>query len=292
MKVKVLAVILIVLGVFGCGKSRQDEHYTTVLEGIKTAVSVQSGGKLIRLLVSEGVELARGDTIAIFDSQQLGFQLEQLNAGFGEIDVQESVYRTQIAQLETDAEYLSERIERTRNLYQASVIPKQNLDDILNSETKLKSQISAANQNLGVLKAKRAQLDAQKKALLEREQDMVVLANSSGVVETSFYREGEIVPPLGQIVEIMDTRSLTARIYVSEAELPGIKLNDKVWLQVSGAPGRKEARVTRIAGKAEFTPKTILTPDNRSCMVYAVQISCLNTKGDLKDGMPVDVYLK
>ena len=43
---------------------------------------------------------------------------------------------------------------------------------------------------------------------------------------------------------------------------------------------------------AEFSPKEILSPDNRKAMVYAVKVSFENQDRILKIGMPIDVYLQ
>ena len=48
--------------------------------------------------------------------------------------------------------------------------------------------------------------------------------------------------------------------------------------------------VAHINSEAEFTPKNILTPDNRNSMVYGVKISIQNRDNLLKVGQPVDVY--
>ena len=47
------------------------------------------------------------------------------------------------------------------------------------------------------------------------------------------------------------------------------------------------ARVEHINSSAEFTPKEVLTPENREALVYAVRVGIENPDGVLKIGMPV-----
>jgi len=292
MKYRIFALTLLVLLTFSaCGRKDEEKRYTSVLEGIKTAVSSQTGGTLLQLMVTEGDVIGVGDTVAILDDRELSYQMEQLDAAKHELDTQESVSRTQIAQLETDAEYLRQRRTRTQNLYDSAVIARQNLDDILNQESKLQSQLRAATKSLDLLQAKREQLLAQEKTLRKRQADMVVRSAVKGRIDTAYYRQGELVPPLGQILQVIDTQSLTAKIYVSENELARIKTGSSVKVISSGSSKMTTGTVTRIADKAEFTPKAILTPDNRSSMVYAVEITIRDNIGYLKDGMPVDIIL-
>ena len=83
-------------------------------------------------------------------------------------------------------------------------------------------------------------------------------------------------------------RSLTAD------QLPRIKLGDTVDLLAEF--GAKEDKaytgtIISIADKAEFTPKTVQTKDERANLVYAVQVSVVND-GRLKMGMYGGIVLK
>jgi len=101
-----------------------------------------------------------------------------------------------------------------------------------------------------------------------------------------------MLPNMGQLAEIINSEQMEANIYVSEDYLSVIKPGQSVKLKVSGYRNTLPATLIRISNRAEFTPKTVLTPDNRSVMAYAVRLRVENPDGILKDGMPVDVYLK
>jgi HlyD family secretion protein len=95
------------------------------------------------------------------------------------------------------------------------------------------------------------------------------------------------------LYKIADLSTLILRAYISGNQLSSVKLNQYVKVLVDGANGKfKEYTgiVEWISNKAEFTPKTIQTKDERANLVYAVKIRVKND-GYLKIGMYADVKL-
>jgi HlyD family secretion protein len=89
------------------------------------------------------------------------------------------------------------------------------------------------------------------------------------------------------LYKIADLSVLTLRAYITGNQLPLIKLNQQVKvLTDDGKGGYKETtgRITWINDKAEFTPKTIQTKDERANMVYAIKVKVKND-GTYKIGM-------
>ncbi len=285
-------ILALLAGLVACGRQSREEHYTSVLEGTRTKVNALMGGTIQRVNIAEGDSVRIGEVLAVLDNRELNFQGDQLAATERELDAQENVSRTQINQAQTDLAYVNQRKERTQNLVGEGVLPRQNLDDLLNLESKARSQLTAANQSLELLKAKRAQLAAQKEILSKKLDDSLLRATANGRISTLYYRGGEVIPPLGQLAEIVTLDSMETSIYVGEERLAEIKTGRTLPLKIAGLDQALTGTVIRIADQAEFTPKTVLTPDNRSSMVYAVRIRVPNPQGALKDGMPVDVWLK
>jgi hypothetical protein len=52
------------------------------------------------------------------------------------------------------------------------------------------------------------------------------------------------------------------------------------------------AIVTRIADRAEFTPRNIQTKEERQTTIYAIELKVNKPDGKLKPGMPVDVVFE
>lgn len=288
---RILILIVLVTALTACAKKEKIEQWTTVMEAESFRVSALSGGRISKIYISEGEEVEAGALIAQLEDQELRFSLEQLRASVQELAAQEELFKTQIALAATDLEYQSRRQGRSERLYEEDVIPLQNLEDGQLLKSKAELQHESAQKNLRLVAAKRAAIEAQMKSVKKRIEDATISTPFSGRVEKLYFDEGEMLPNMVQVAEILNTKFLEANIYVSEEYLARFKPGMHLMLKVNGYEKAIEAIITQISNKAEFTPKTVLTPDNRSVMVYAVRLRAENPEGILKDGMPVDVYL-
>jgi HlyD family secretion protein len=109
----------------------------------------------------------------------------------------------------------------------------------------------------------------------------------NGTVLTKYVMENEMTMPGKALYKIADLSAVTLRAYVSGNQLPELKLGQQVEVLVDAADGEYKTytgTVTWISDKAEFTPKTIQTKEERANLVYAVKISVKND-GFLKLGM-------
>ena len=97
----------------------------------------------------------------------------------------------------------------------------------------------------------------------------------------------EVVSPGKALYKLADLNTITLRVYVSGTQLSQIKLGQEIDIQVDA--GEKDykkynGKITWVSDKAEFTPKTIQTKEERANLVYAVKVSVKND-GYLKLGM-------
>ena len=290
---KVYSVILIVLLVVlmtGCKLNKKNENYTTTLEGISIHVPSLTGGIINHLLVKEGDWVNVGDTLAYLDTRELKYQVEQLDASLKELSTQAAIARNNLSQSQSDLSYIQEKQQRTENLYKGDVIPQQNVDDINNLLQKSRTLSNNANDQLVMLTATAEKLQAQKKILLKKIADAVILTPAKGKITTLYYRQGEAIPPFANLLEVIDTKTLQAKIYVTELELAKVKTGQTVSV-ITESGQTFPAIISYFSNTAEFTPKAVLTPENRTAMVYAVTLKIDNPQDILKDGMPVEVKL-
>jgi len=284
-----LVLISLLFG-FGCKLNKKTQTYTTTLEGTSFLVPSPTGGIINKLWVTEGAWISAGDTLAILDSRELRYQVEQIDASLQELTIQTAIANNSLQQSLADFAYVQEKQQRTQRLFDAATIPQQSVDDIGNLMQKSQTQTNNAAKQSEMLKATATKLNAQKKILLKNIADATLISRSSGKVSTLYYHQGEAMAPYANLLELIDTRSLKTKIYVPETLLGSIKTGQQVKL-LTASGQIHPASIESISNKAEFTPKTILTPDTRAAMVYAVTIRVDNPQDVLKDGMPVEVEL-
>ena len=278
-------------GLGGCGRDSGSSVYTGVLEGKSIQVPALTGGKVVSLLVDTGQEVASGDTLVLIDVSELSLQREQLSAGLEELGVQREIARTSLEQRKKDMDYVREREERVKTLFENQAAPQQNLDDLRNEAERAGSAHEAAGQQVRSLDARLKQLRAQIGTVDKKLSDAVVTSPSDAMVSTVYYEAGEAVAPMQPVMELIRVNELDIRIYVSERMLPRVNQGQEAMIRVDGLDKEFPGRVSWISPKAEFTPKNILTPETRTSLVYAVEVTVSNPERILKHGMPVEVVL-
>src|SRR5881296_58423 len=111
----------------------------------------------------------------------------------------------------------------------------------------------------------RAQLEAAKTQLAHAE----IRSPLDGVVLSKNVESGEVVNAATPVVTIANIDQLWMNIYVPETQTGLVKLDEPVDINVDSFPGETfKGKVTFVSSKSEFTPKTILTPEERVKLVY------------------------
>jgi HlyD family secretion protein len=116
----------------------------------------------------------------------------------------------------------------------------------------------------------------------------------NGTVLSKYAEANELVAMGKPLYKVADLSEIILRAYLTNDQLAQVKLNQKVIvLTDDGKGGSKsyEGAITWISSKAEFTPKTIQTKDERANLVYATKINVKND-GFLKIGMYAEVVIR
>ena len=130
--------------------------------------------------------------------------------------------------------------------------------------------------------------------LKDQEQRANIVNPTTGTVISKYAEAGEVTSAGKALYKIADLSELNLRAYVTGVQLPTIKLGQQVKVMIDeGAKKYKEynGTIIWISDKAEFTPKTIQTKEERANLVYAIKVRVKND-GFLKIGMYGEVKLK
>lgn len=291
MKIATLLLPIFLMFFMSCGNDSNNLHFTSVLEGTAIQVPALTGGQISKLLVDTGYQVDAGDTIAVIDTTELSLKQGQLDASMQELESQMELAKIGLNQANTDLDYVKERYDRTLILYQKNTATRQTLDDVSNQLQRAKTQHKTAQQNMQTLATKREQISAESKLIRKKISDAVILAPISGVISTKYFEPSEAVPRLSPIVEMIDLNVLDVKIYISEKMLSQLKYGQEAEIRVDGSDNDFKGKISWISPNAEFTPKSVLTPETRTSLVYAVNVKVVNQDGILKHGMPVEVVL-
>lgn len=112
----------------------------------------------------------------------------------------------------------------------------------------------------------------------------------AGAVQQVYYRPGEMVPAGRAAISILPPGNVKVRFFVPQAVLPKIALGDQVAVQCDGCEANIKARISFIAGSAEYTPPVIYSLEERQKLVFLVEARPESPTG-LRVGQPVSVTL-
>jgi len=168
------------------------------------------------------------------------------------------------------------------------------------AETAVKqAEASAEQARVGVSRAQ-AELEQARAALVQANaalnqvdgqiDRLEVRSAVDGVVLLRNVQPGEVIQPGIPALTLGELENLTVTVYITQESYGSIKLGDSAVLTADSFPGETfEAVVTRIADRAEFTPRNVQTQEDRRTIVFAIELAVNDRTGRLKPGMPADV---
>jgi len=311
------AVVVAVLLVRG----REGERPLTAsgtVEATDARLGFDVPGRLAAMLVEEGDEVAAGQTVAILDTTQIHAQLIQARAQADAVrarlaELESGTRVEEIAQARARASAAADRLAlarsdlaRTRILFEGGAVSPDTYDRARTSlEVAVSDSVDAAKAfrlaELGpraeTIRAQRAELARAEAAVQGAEASLALMSARApfpGVVSVRHREPGETVPAGSPAITLTNLGDRWVRIYVPETSIGRVRLGQKAALSCDTFPGKTyDGAVSYIASEAEFTPKSVQTPEERVKLVYMVKVRILGDPGhDLKPGMPADVTLR
>lgn len=319
MKLWILISSTLLILFYSCNGNGHKFDATGVFESDEIIVSSEATGKIVEFKVKEGMDLQKDSIVGRIDPIQYELQKEQLNASISAIDdkrlsadpqvkilqSQELLQQDQLKGIQIQLNTAITERNRIEKLVKVDAAPAKQLDDLNAQVDILKQQLKTAESQIQVTRqqivSQRELTAIQNRGITSEKEPLekrVAMAEDylskskivnpvSGTVLTLYMHEGEVVSPGKALYKIADLRELKLRAYISGNQLSKIKLNQDVIIEIdNGEAKMKEypGKIVWISDKAEFTPKTIQTKDERMNLVYAVKINVVND-GYLKLGM-------
>jgi len=277
-------------------KSQFDASGTFETE--ETIISSEATGRIKEFNVEEGQTLKAGQYIGFIDTAQLYFNKINLQAQIQAGLSKKPEIAKQVAALQVQLENAQHEQTRISNLVKADAATQKQLDDQTFMVQQIQKQIDAQMSTLDISTNSINKETVPLHALIQQMNDQLnkcYLVNPiNGTVLSKYARLDEEATPGKPLYKIADVSSLLLRAYVTNDQFSQIKLGQKVKVFIDSTDNKYreyEGIVTWISDKAEFTPKTIETKDERANLVWATKITVKND-GLLKIGMYADVKFK
>ena len=288
-KMMILASTALMLA--ACGNNEKAYDATGTFEATETTVFAEQSGALLTFDVSEGDSLPMGREVGLIDTTQTWLKIQQLDATKELYQSQKPDMERQIAAIRQQLAKAQQDEQRYRELVADGAAPSKMLDDAASHvkvlQRQLDAQISSLSTSTRALDKQTAAADVQIDQLRDMLRKCHVVTPVKGTVLEKYVERGEFVSVGKPLFKIADTEAMHLRAYLTSAQLQHIKLGQQVKVFADyGAGQRKEydGTISWISSRSEFTPKTILTDDERADLVYAVKVAVKND-GFVKIGM-------
>lgn len=218
-----------------------------------------------KMFVDEGDKVKKGQLLAQLHTQILDASLKRAQADLV------------AAKAEAHAAKLS--YQRIKGLA-ASKVASQDDADVAEA----KSRVAVAH------------VDSAKAAIAAIEQqlkDTRLYAPMDGVIRERIVEPGDFVTPQTPVYTLALTDPVWVRTYIPETWLGKVKPGTVAEIRTDSFPDKVyEGWVGSISPSAEFTPKSVETPELRTRLVYQVRVFACNPDAELRLGMPATVTLR
>jgi len=226
--------------------------------------SFNASGPVTQILVEEGASVKKGELLATLDDRRYVAALNQARA---------QAAAAQVITQNNEVNY-----KRYVALAQGSTISKQKRDDAK-----------------ATLDASRATFDAAVAAVdlaLRQLDDTRLYAPSDGVIENRILQPGDMASPATPVFTMALPSPLWVRAYVPESNIGQVHTGQAATITTDSFPDHSyQGWVGYLSPTAEFTPKTVETPELRSALVYQMRVFVCDSKGELRLGMPATVHI-
>lgn len=288
---KIIHLVLITLLLSACWKEEDGVEASGSFEAIETIVSAEANGKLLRFTLQQGDEVKEGQVVGYIDSMQLHLTKLQLMQNQKAILSGRPDIRTQLEALERELDNALADKQRIENLVKGEVASQKQLEDATTRIAVLQSKIAAQKSLLATTTAtlnEQAETVRLQLAQIDDQLRKCKIVNPvTGTVLSTYSNPFEITGIGKPLYKIANLTTLELKAYITQDQFSQLKIGQAVSVQVDDAAGSMktvDGVVSWINSKAEFTPKTIQTKNERANLVYAIKVKVKND-GFLKIGM-------
>lgn len=275
-------------------------------------MSFRVGGRLQSLSVDEGDAIKQGQTLGQLDKAPYENALMQAKANVAtaqaQYDLMMAGYRAEeiaqaaaaVKQAQAAYDYAQSFLQRQQGLWNSRLLSANDLANARSSRDQALASLKSAQDKLSQYRAgNRPQEIAQAKANLEQAQaqlaqstldlqDTVLTAPSDGTLLTRAVEPGSMLTAGSTVLTLSLTHPVWVRAYVDEKNLNQAQPGREILLYTDGRPDKPyHGKIGFVSPTAEFTPKTVETPDLRTDLVYRLRIIVTDADDSLRQGMPV-----
>jgi len=272
--------------------------------------------RIVSMLVDEGDRVEQGQLVAVLRKDRLEAAMRameaqaaaqaevvgRLKAGSRPEEIRR--VRAEYDAAQADANNATVTYYRMQSLVREDATAVQNADDARARAEMAAARLRSAKETLDLaiagprkedIAAAEATLEAYRAQLALARQELAdanLYAPSSGIIQNRILEPGDMASPATPVYTLALVDPLWVRAYVPETDLGKIHQGMAAKVTTDSYPGKTyDGWVGYISPTAQFTPKSVETPDLRSRLVYQIRVYIHNPNNELRLGMPATVTI-
>lgn len=282
------------------------------IEADFTYVGAESAGRIDVISVEEGAIVVAGQMLFALDDDEFAAALRAAEARVavaranrdnletGSRAAEIAVIRATLAKAMADLHLAQQTLDRSLQLLERELVPPAKVDTDRATLESAEAQVAQLQAQLDVAElpardAQRVSAEAALEAAIadaDRARDQLAsrtaVAPTDGLVESIFYKAGEVAGTGAAIVALLPPGELKARFFIPETERARFVLGEELDLSCDNCPDGMLATITYMASDPQHTPPIIYSRDERSRLVFMAEARIEGAVG-LLPGQPVTV---
>ena len=306
--------ILLVLLLAGC-QPADDAYWQGYVEGEYVMLASPYAGQLQKLHVRRGEQAAAGKPMFALEQESeraARLEAEQRvksaqarleNLGVPRREPEIEALRADLQQAQAARKLSESTFSRESNLLASGATSQLRYDEARTAAERDRARVAEAQAQLrqaqmpvgrdAERKAAESEVETARAALTQaawRLEQKSVAAPIAGLVQDTYFVEGEWVPAGRPVVSLLPPGNVKVRFYVPENALSGLAISKPVEVRCDGCPAPVSGKISYISSQAEYTPPVLYSKESRSKLVFLVEARLEG--GTLRPGQPVDVRPK
>ncbi|PWA07181.1 HlyD family secretion protein [Flavobacterium psychrotolerans] len=289
---KKIITFVLLTSLVSCNKNNDKADGYGNFEATEVTISAEANGNIEYLKLEEGEILEPKTQVGMIDTTQLYFNKQQLIASISTVLSKSKNVLSQRSVLQEQLKTTLIEKKRIENMFAENAATKRQVDEIIGKVNVLKEQIkSVETQNAPIVNEVKS-IDVQIEKINDQIEKSKIINPIKGTVLAKYAEPNEVTAFGKPLYKIADISEMTLRVYISETQLPKIKVGQNVSVKIDSDKEMKSylGTISWVSSSAEFTPKVIQTKEERVNLVYAVKVKVKND-GALKIGMPAEMWI-
>jgi HlyD family secretion protein len=244
---------------------------------------VKAGDPLVRMQV-DSLEAQRNEAVAMQQQAVTAVASAKAQVAARESDLQAA--RAAIVQAETELDSAQRHLVRSEKLSGQGAASLQQLDDDRARVRNADAAVSAARARAGAadaaINAARAQVAGAEAAVNAAAatvariaadlKDSVLLAPRDGRVQYRIAQPGEVIAAGAAALNLIDLNDVFMTFFIPETVAGKVAMGSDVRIVLDAAPDYViPAKVSYVASRAQFTPRTVETASERQKLMFRVR---------------------